>query len=131
MVCLGGYVLNTERDSRTNSARNQRLSARDSSSVSARAGPEGAWLEKENQPGEEKISDFEDLNFAISISNINKSSYSQNENVVEDLFRNNAPARFVGENAQKEEDLVLGLELAQEKHDLGLYEEAKDLLEGM
>ena len=88
-------------------------------------------MEKENQPGEEKISDFEDLNFAISISNINKSSYSQNENVVEDLFRNNAPARFVGENAQKEEDLVLGLELAQEKHDLGLYEEAKDLLEGM
>ena len=38
---------------------------------------------------------------------------------VEELFRNNAPARFIGEKAEGESDLLMGLELAQEKHDLG------------
>ena len=121
MLALGGYLLDTARSSRGNTARsaNERMSARDSARArSARLleehvdnndgkGHIDAEIVPWNAPGKEG-KDYDRIKGKIVFRSI---------------------AKFDGEKAQDVSDLQAGLNLARERLEMGKYEEAKDIVE--
>ena len=121
VLALGGYLLDTARSSRGNTARsaNERMSARDSARArSARLleepvdnndgkGHIDAEIVPWNAPGKEG-KDYDRIKGKIVFRSI---------------------AKFDGEKAQDVSDLQAGLNLARERLEMGKYEEAKDIVE--
>ena len=128
VIALGGYAPSDTREERNiaicEARESFRRAARAGRLADAVAGPmptystPQAWLERDIAESESE---------PIEIPTSSKKSNRNAEQSNRLLFRHNL--KFDGESAQDTKDLQVGLELGMEKKDMGLFQEARAILE--